>query len=215
MAVSERVLLGKTVDSVYRWTPDNGHPRRRTPHIHLHGWRRKRNGAILESLLAARQRGVDNSQVEQERRAVKERAADALAYECARAVRSGRLDARSGIADALLDYLDIGGCGGPADVGEWMRDYEKKQSPTQPAAEESATLKAELPRIIDYGDGVKGHFCIGKPIKPGSIFGHFWNDECKGGSWCSAGSVYVGRAAAETKLRELVANANVGHEAPV
>lgn len=57
------------------------------------------------------------------------RAADALAYECAKAVRSGRLDARSGIADALLDYLDVGGLGGPTDVSSWMRDYEQNEKP--------------------------------------------------------------------------------------
>lgn len=55
------------------------------------------------------------------------RAADALAYECAKAVRSGRLDARSGIADALLDYLDVGGLGGPMDVLTWMEDYERNE----------------------------------------------------------------------------------------
>lgn len=55
------------------------------------------------------------------------RAADALAYECAKAVRSGRLDGRSGIADALLDYLNVGGFGGPLDVHAWMENYERDQ----------------------------------------------------------------------------------------
>lgn len=55
------------------------------------------------------------------------RAANALAYECAKAVRSGRLDARSGIADALLDYLDVGAFDGPTDVPSWMLDYERNE----------------------------------------------------------------------------------------
>ncbi len=60
-------------------------------------------------------------------RPFKRRAANALAYECAKAVCSGRLDARSGIADALLDYLDVGGSGGPTDVRSWMVDYEQNE----------------------------------------------------------------------------------------
>jgi hypothetical protein len=60
--------------------------------------------------------------------------------------------------------------------------------------------------LLDRGDGVKGHFCIGKPMERGSIYWHFWNDDHNGGGWCSAGSVYVGRRAARTKLREVAAN---------
>jgi len=55
-------------------------------------------------------------------------AADALAYACARTVCDGLLNARSQIADALLDYLNIG-CGGPDDVPSWMRQYEQRQKP--------------------------------------------------------------------------------------
>lgn len=51
--------------------------------------------------------------------------ADALAYACAKAVAEGRIDSRSQIADALLDYLDIG-CGGHPDVPSWMAEYERR-----------------------------------------------------------------------------------------
>lgn len=56
------------------------------------------------------------------------RAADRLAYECARIIQAGHLDSRSGIGDALLDYLEIGAPGGPSDVPAWIRKYESKQN---------------------------------------------------------------------------------------
>lgn len=52
--------------------------------------------------------------------------ADALAYECAKLISSGVLDMRSGVADELLDYLEIGS-GGHASVPEWISEYEMKQ----------------------------------------------------------------------------------------
>ena len=75
------------------------------------------------------------------------------------------------------------------------------------AAVRSTRLLAAGAKLIDCGDGVRGHFCIGKPTEKGSIYWHFWNDNHNGGGWCSAGSVYVGRDAAKAKLRELAANA--------
>ena len=54
--------------------------------------------------------------------------ADRLAYECARQIRLGKIDARSGIGDALLDYLHIGGIDGPSSVPEWMRQYDVRQA---------------------------------------------------------------------------------------
>lgn len=54
------------------------------------------------------------------------RGADRLAYECARAVTGGKIDSRHPIADALLDYLDIGCVGGPSTVPEWMDAYCRK-----------------------------------------------------------------------------------------
>lgn len=55
---------------------------------------------------------------------VRSRGADALAYQCALLVMRGLLDSRSGVADALLNYLNVGGLDGPKDVPEWMRAYE-------------------------------------------------------------------------------------------
>lgn len=52
------------------------------------------------------------------------RGADRLAYECALAVRAGKIDSRHPVADALLDYLDVGCVGGPTSVMEWMALYE-------------------------------------------------------------------------------------------
>lgn len=52
------------------------------------------------------------------------RVADKLAYECILAVIRGDVGERSGIGDAVLDYLKIGHPGGPPDVRAWMSDYE-------------------------------------------------------------------------------------------
>ena len=50
--------------------------------------------------------------------------ADRLAYECAHQIVLGRIGARSGIGDALLDYLKIGQPDGCDSVPEWMSQYE-------------------------------------------------------------------------------------------
>lgn len=54
--------------------------------------------------------------------------------------------------------------------------------------------------LLDHADGVSGHFCIGRFR---GTFWEFWSDTFQGGSWSSAGTVYVGRDAAESKLKEL------------
>lgn len=54
----------------------------------------------------------------------KDRAAERLAYECAKLIQMRRLDARSAVGDALLDYLEIGSMDGPPDVPTWIQDYE-------------------------------------------------------------------------------------------
>lgn len=55
-----------------------------------------------------------------------------------------------------------------------------------------------MPHLIDCGDGVRGHFCIGRSM--GGMYYEFWHDRI---GWCSAGAVYVGREAAEAKLKEV------------
>ena len=51
-------------------------------------------------------------------------AADRLAYECARAVERRTIGPRSGVGDALLDYLEVGQVDGPCSVPEWVEQYE-------------------------------------------------------------------------------------------
>lgn len=53
-----------------------------------------------------------------------QRAADQLAYHCAMAVELRTVGSRSGIGDALLDYLEIGSIDGPETVPAWVKQYE-------------------------------------------------------------------------------------------
>jgi hypothetical protein len=53
------------------------------------------------------------------------RDADALAYECVKAVMSGDLPAGSTIDNAAVRFLDLNSEDGPATVREWMACYEK------------------------------------------------------------------------------------------
>ncbi len=56
------------------------------------------------------------------------RGADRLAYACARQILAGRIDSRSAIGDALLDYLEVGDIRGPKDVPSWMTEYERNRA---------------------------------------------------------------------------------------
>lgn len=53
------------------------------------------------------------------------------------------------------------------------------------SAPSSAALKVGEPYLHDGGDGVKGHYCIGRKHPDGYF--EFWNK----GRWCSAGEVFV------------------------
>ena len=55
-------------------------------------------------------------------------------------------------------------------------------------------------QLCDRADGVKDHFCIGRPIGD-SIYFEYYND----GKWCSAGEVFIGRDRAEKMLLALQA----------
>lgn len=55
-----------------------------------------------------------------------------------------------------------------------------------------------MPRLINRGDVVNGHFCIGRSRD--GVFYEFWSDSV---GWCSAGMVYVGQDVAEAKLKEV------------
>lgn len=54
--------------------------------------------------------------------------ADKLAHAVAKLVERRVIDARSEAADALLDYLEIGGLDGPKSVPEWINQYEAKRA---------------------------------------------------------------------------------------
>jgi len=57
-------------------------------------------------------------------------------------------------------------------------------------------------KLCNYADMVKGHYCVGRLIEKGRPYWEFWN-ESKGGSWCSAGTVYYGHKTAKAKLDHL------------
>lgn len=54
---------------------------------------------------------------------VKEIGANRLAYECSKLIICDQLDSSSAVADAVIDYLDIGHPDGPVNVPSWMEDY--------------------------------------------------------------------------------------------
>lgn len=56
-------------------------------------------------------------------------------------------------------------------------------------------------KLCDMGDGVKGHYCIGKPMEKGSIYWQYWNDHAK--EWSGAGTLYIGRDKAKKKMAQL------------
>lgn len=58
-------------------------------------------------------------------------------------------------------------------------------------------------RLCDRADGVKDHFCIGRPVGD-SIYFEYYND----GKWCSAGEVFIGRDRAEKMLLALYGSRN-------
>jgi hypothetical protein len=60
----------------------------------------------------------------------------------------------------------------------------------------SDNMDGYWPCLVDRGDGVKGHYCIGRKINPHESFWEFWNS----GQWLSAGQVFVGRDVAQSEL---------------
>lgn len=52
--------------------------------------------------------------------------ADRLAFEVGLTIQTRTCNARSRVADALLDYLCVGNPGGPETVPEWMEQYSRK-----------------------------------------------------------------------------------------
>lgn len=63
-----------------------------------------------------------------ESRSFDKKAADRLAYNCCRMIEQRVLGERSGVGDALLDYLKIGFMGGPQSVPDWMEQYRSEMA---------------------------------------------------------------------------------------
>jgi hypothetical protein len=55
------------------------------------------------------------------------------------------------------------------------------------------------PTLLDRGDGVSDHYCIGRLIRTNEPYWEFWNQ----GQWVSAGEVFVGRENAQKALDRL------------
>ena len=53
-------------------------------------------------------------------------------------------------------------------------------------------------RLLDYADGVKGHFCIGRTVGCPAYW-EFYNR----GDWVSAGQVFKTKKAAQARLKRL------------
>lgn len=65
------------------------------------------------------------------------------------------------------------------------------------------------PTLTDRGDGVKGHYCIGRLIKPGEPYWEYWNK----GQWSSAGEVFIGNEAAQAQLEAV--RGGIGYADPL
>jgi hypothetical protein len=77
--------------------------------------------------LRERVRELELSKLELLTKPIRSRAADRLAYAVAKCIEFGMLNSRSGPADALLDYLEIGSTYGCNTVPEWMAEYERRK----------------------------------------------------------------------------------------
>lgn len=80
--------------------------------------------------------------------------------------------------------------------GNWMNADQREAA----CDEAKAAIKRWPLELCDHADGVSCHFCIARFR---GTYWEFWSDTYQGGSWCSAGTVYVGRDVAESKLKEL------------
>lgn len=67
--------------------------------------------------------------------------------------------------------------------------------------DEKELLAAYGVSLTDRADGVRGHFCLRRPMKGGGYVEH-WNDYAN--KWTAFGSLYIGREAALTRAAEIV-----------
>ena len=56
--------------------------------------------------------------------------------------------------------------------------------------------------LCDRGDGVQGHYCIGRRMRIDSRYMEYYNES----GWAGFGELFKSREAAEAKLRELLEN---------
>lgn len=67
------------------------------------------------------------------------------------------------------------------------------------------------PTLVDRGDGIKGHYCIGRLIEPDKSYWEFWNH----GQWLSAGQVFIGKKVALATLAKIRATPRATGETTV
>lgn len=72
----------------------------------------------------------------------------------------------------------------------------------QRVPDEKQLARGYWPTLVDRADGVKGHFCIGRLIRPNESYWEFWNS----GRWLSAGQVFIGEDVATAALDRLRAS---------
>lgn len=119
------------------------------------------------------------------------------------ALREG--EAVQKLADNIADRLSTNGCLRQADsvrdeheisivasiIRDAIFDAAEKAHTTPPAG--------YWPTLVDHGDGVKGHYCIGRKMDMDKPYWEFWNK----GAWVSAGEVFIGRQIAQKALDRL------------
>ena len=101
-------------------------------------------------------------------------------------------------------------CGEPMPPGEEMFKFHGYTGPCPKPPlpkhfpQKVADKSKELPmRLYDRADGVRGHFCIGRPMDlKNQDYSEFWNEDAS--RWSSAGTVYTTRESAEKRMAELM-----------
>lgn len=105
-----------------------------------------------------------------------------------------------GIRDHLIslgvpaDGIDGAGC----DSGDPL-DFTKAEITQAFSYFENQSDSGFWPTLHNRGDGVDGHYCIGRLIDPAKPYWEFWNQD----KWSSAGEVFVGKEAAQQALLRL------------
>lgn len=115
---------------------------------------------------------------------------------------------QNAIRDKLIDLgapdwkIDGAGCdsGDPLDftlaevgqgVGYFLDQIEEMRG--------QITTEGYWPTLLDRGDGVRGHYCIGRLINLDEPYWEYWN----AGRWHSVGTVFVGRELAQSELAKI------------